>query len=91
MSVQVTTWAWEQNLPTMEKLVLLTLADYATPDGETWISTERLAERTCTDRGTALTALGALWARGLVIVLPADDAGARRYRLALDTEGGASA
>ena len=45
MSIEAMAWAWEQPVPPITKLVLLALADDATPDGEVWPALNRIATK----------------------------------------------
>lgn len=82
MSIPVLNWAWGQpGLDPSSKLVLLSLADHANDDGESWPSLERLSERTGRDRRTVQRAVAALEARGLVEREPAKGVRSTRYRL----------
>lgn len=46
MSIRLMTAAWQTDLPALEKLILLALADHANEDGEAWPSIATLSRRT---------------------------------------------
>lgn len=46
MSTFIASWVWKQDLPSMEKLVLLSLADMANDEGECWPSLRSIERRT---------------------------------------------
>lgn len=73
MSIEVTVWAWEQNLQPLLKLVLLAVADGGDPGGEgpppsIAVTPERLAERCSTDVGHIIEAVRTLISMGLVTI-----------------------
>ena len=66
MSLEAITWAFRQKLPSSEKLVLLTLADYADDENKCWPKQDTLAERTGLARQTVNVKLSSLEKRGLI-------------------------
>lgn len=60
MSVEVSTWAWKQEVSPNRKLVLLALADHCDNEGECWISIERIIEKTGISRATVYRSIGEL-------------------------------
>jgi hypothetical protein len=46
MSIQAVSWAFEQNVPTLEKFVLVALANYSNHDEEAWPSLATLSRDT---------------------------------------------
>lgn len=67
MSVKWITWAWEQDLPSGRKFVLVALADHASDDGACWPSSGRLSEKTGLGRSAVLGHLKALEDSGLIV------------------------
>ncbi len=66
MTLQNLTWAWEQELPPTQKLVLISLADHANQDGECWPSINRLAKFTGLGRTAIKTNLKKLEDAGFI-------------------------
>ena len=66
MSLEAITWAFRQPLSPSEKLVLLTLADYADDENKCWPKQETLAERTGLTRPTIALKMKALEKRKLI-------------------------
>jgi DNA-binding MarR family transcriptional regulator len=68
MSVQATTWAWNQSTTTTEKLVLLALADHAWPDGtHAYPSVGRLARMTGLTERSVRRAIAGLIEKDLIV------------------------
>jgi len=68
MSLKALTWAWDQAIPPIQKLVLVAIADYANTEDKTWYSVESIARKCNVHRSTAIRALHALEAAKLVSV-----------------------
>lgn len=86
MSVKASTWAWAQNLPATEKLVLLALADHADDDGVCWPGQEKLAKKTGLVRKSIYSCTKSLEAKGLLEIEARKTKGiqrSNRYRLKL--------
>ena len=66
MSLEAITWAFRQPLTPSEKLVLLTLADYADDEDKCWPKQETLATRTGLTRQTIALKMKALEERKLI-------------------------
>ena len=67
MSIDATKWAWEiTGIKSMEKLVLLTLADRADENCRCYPSASRMSQDTCADRKTILKAINSLISHGLI-------------------------
>tara|TARA_R100001463_G_scaffold9938_4_gene29579 strand:- start:9351 stop:9914 length:564 start_codon:yes stop_codon:yes gene_type:complete len=66
LSLEAITWAFRQKLTPSEKLVLLTLADYADDENKCWPKQETLAERTGLARQTVNIKLSSLEKQGLI-------------------------
>ena len=66
MSSKATAWAWEQPVTGLTRLVLLTLADVANQDGQSWYTRKHLAERATVSLPTLARALDTLEGLGLV-------------------------
>jgi hypothetical protein len=60
VSVEVSSWAWQQPLPHSRKIVLLALADYADKAGVCWPSIETLIDKTGSSQATIYRSLAAL-------------------------------
>lgn len=52
MSVEVSSWAWKQPIPTTRKVVLLALADHADNEGQTWVKIPALIRKTGCSQAT---------------------------------------
>ena len=68
MSFQAMTWAVEQKVAPLAKLLLLTLANYADAENKCWPSKERLASDTGMSKSSVCKYLNDLEAAGLVEV-----------------------
>ena len=66
MSLQAITWAFEQELPSGKKLLLVALADAANHDHVCWPSLRRLQKMTCLGRSTILRYLDELERDGVI-------------------------
>lgn len=66
MSVKALTWAWIHDLPAVEKLVLLALADHANAEHQCWPKVSTLERKTSLHKTTIHRALRALEAKGLL-------------------------
>ena len=66
MSLEAITWAFRQSLTPSEKLVLLTLADYADDENKCWPKQETLATRTGLKRPTIALKMKLLESAGLL-------------------------
>lgn len=66
MSVDATIWAWKQQLPVAQKLVLLSMADRAGETFQCWPSVRRLCLDTCASERTVQQAISELEKRGLI-------------------------
>ena len=66
MSLNTLSWAWEQELPPTQKLILISLADHANQDGECWSSIKRLAKFTGLSRAAVKNNIRKLEETGLV-------------------------
>ena len=66
MSLEAITWAFRQSLSPSEKLVLLTLADYADDEDKCWPKQETLARRTGLTRPTIALKLKSLEEKSLI-------------------------
>ena len=66
MSLEAITWAFRQQLTPSEKLVLLTLADYADDENKCWPKQETLATRTGLKRPTIALKMKSLESAGLL-------------------------
>lgn len=69
MSVEATIWAWsirKNQISSLEKLVLLSLADRADEDFECWPSAKRLEDDCNTDIKTIYKALESLCSKGII-------------------------
>lgn len=77
---------WDTDLETGEKIVLLTLADFANPDGTSiWPSKGTIARRTSMSPRTVQTHLGALRDRGLIrIVKPSGQHRPNEYAIVVE-------
>lgn len=88
MSIKAMQWAWEQNIPSSSrKLVLLALADRANDDGECWPGIASLSEKCSIPRRTLIRALADLEAHGLLQVKHRQGASGRMtnlYRLPIN-------
>lgn len=60
------TWAFDQELPEGQKLVLLALADHADDEGTCWPGAKRMAEKCGVTRRTVQRRIAALETRGLL-------------------------
>ena len=70
MSLEAITWAFRQSLTPSEKLVLLTLADYADDENKCWPKQETLATRTGLTRPTIALKMRTLEERNLIMKKP---------------------
>ena len=52
MSIKVMSWVWEQDLPPLDKIVLMAIADHADDDGYAWPSMKRIAEKCSMEKRT---------------------------------------
>jgi len=68
MSVKATSWAWDRDLPTTEKFVLVALADYADENNSCFPGHKTLAARIGASVSTVSRALKGLAERGYVVV-----------------------
>ena len=68
MSFKLAGWAWDQQLPAGEKLLLLALADTANDDGECWPGRKRLAVKCGITPRSVTSHIKALQGRGLLRV-----------------------
>ena len=68
MSFKLAGWAWDQQLPAGEKLLLLALADTANDDGECWPGRKRLAAKCGVTPRSVTSHIKALQGRGLLRV-----------------------
>lgn len=66
MSIDAIRWAWKQQLRATSKLVLLSLSDRAGEHHDCWPSISRLANDTCLDRKTIMSALKDIEQAGLI-------------------------
>ena len=66
MSLEAITWAFRQSLTPSEKLVLLTLADYADDENKCWPKQETLSTRTGLTRPTIALKMKSLENAGLL-------------------------
>lgn len=69
MSVDATIWAWsltKQQVSSLEKLILLSLADRADEQNECYPSKERLAQDICADRKTIFSCINSLIKKGFL-------------------------
>jgi len=66
VSLEAITWAFRQSLTPSEKLVLLTLADYADDENKCWPKQETLATRTGLTRPTIALKMKTLAERNLI-------------------------
>jgi len=66
VSLEAITWAFRQSLTPSEKLVLLTLADYADDENKCWPKQETLATRTGLKRPTIALKMKSLESAGLL-------------------------
>ena len=68
MSTDATKWAWSlAGLRSMERLILLSLADRADEYSRCYPSIKRLEHDTCADRKTVIKTIGRLESKGLLI------------------------
>lgn len=67
MSNQAITWAFGQSLPTIDKFVLVVLADYADEARSCYPGQERIAANTGASVSTVRRALARLEHRGLIV------------------------
>lgn len=70
MSVQAISWAFDQECPATEKLVLLALADHANMEGQCWPSQTKIAQRCSLSRGRVNKAFGKLEELGFLSIVP---------------------
>ncbi|MBK8916419.1 MAG: helix-turn-helix domain-containing protein [Phycisphaerales bacterium] len=88
MSVKATSWAFEQDLKTGPKFVLVALADHCDGDGVCWPGHARVAEKCGISRQTVVEHIAFLIAAGLVRAESHRDARGKvirtRYFLAVD-------
>ena len=87
MSVKAMAWAWEQDLKTGPKLVLVALADHSDGSGICWPGHDLIVEKCGLSRQTVVEHIGALEAAGLVRAertRSGPRAGKTRYFLNLD-------
>jgi DNA-binding transcriptional regulator YhcF (GntR family) len=68
MSLKALSWAWEQAIPPIQKLVLVAIADYANTDAKTWYSVSSIAKKCNIHATTASRALHSLEAAKLVSI-----------------------
>lgn len=68
MSLKALTWAWDQAVPPIQKLVLVAIADYANTEDKTWYSVSSIAKKCNIHATTASRALHALEAAKLVSI-----------------------
>jgi len=67
MSWNATSWAWDQEIPAREKVLLTALAHMSNPStGDTWPSQDALSRRTGLPSSALREALRELEARGLI-------------------------
>lgn len=66
MSVRIMTLVWDLDLPTLEKLVLLALADCASDEGECWPSISTLCRKTGAGERTIQRSINSLVAAGVL-------------------------
>ena len=66
MSVKAMTWAWEQDLKTGPKLVLVALADHSDGSGVCWPGHDLVAEKCGLSRQTVVEHIASLEAAGLL-------------------------
>lgn len=88
MSVKAMTWAWEQDLKTGTKLVLVALADHSDGSGICWPGHDLIAEKCGLSRQTVVEHIATLEAAGLVRAertRAGGRAGKTRYFLNLDS------
>jgi len=52
MSIKVMSWVWEQDLPPLDKIVLMAIADHADDDGYAWPGMKRIAEKCSMEKRT---------------------------------------
>ena len=52
MSSKVMSWVWEQDLPPLDKIVLMAIADHADDDGYAWPGMKRIAEKCSMEKRT---------------------------------------
>lgn len=83
MSVLATTWAWEQELPSHLKLVLLSLADHSDDYGLCWPSVECVAKKCGLDERNVRRNLRELERRGGALVREFRPGRSTHYRLLL--------
>jgi hypothetical protein len=86
MGVKASTWAWEQELPYAEKLVLLALADHADDSGVCWPSLKHLKKKTGIDHTRISKLIKSMKDRGLIEVTHRKAKGLQRsnkYKLRL--------
>lgn len=68
MSAKATFWAWEQNIDGFTKLVLLSLANYANDEDESWHSYARIAKATGISRVSVINHCKKLEQMGLLVI-----------------------
>lgn len=68
MSVKAMAWAWEREVPSTAKFVLLALADHADNDGTCWPGQRWVAEKTGFGRQTVNKAISTLEKEGLLTI-----------------------
>lgn len=68
MSMLLSVAAWSVNLPALDKIVLLCLADHANADGRCWPSITRIGSRCGMSRASVMRALRALMSGGYIVV-----------------------
>ncbi len=91
MSVKAMTWAWEQDLKTGPKLVLVALADHSDGNGVCWPGHDLVAEKCGLSRQTVVEHIAHLEARGLLRSERTRNEGkAGKTRYFLNLEGGPS-
>src|SRR5919108_4189493 len=74
MSIRAINWAWDQRVgKPSAKLVLATLADYASDDGKCWPSLRTIEIRTELSRDSVLRAIRFLKSKNLLIVIRRGD------------------
>ena len=66
MSIRATVWAFEQDLPTNAKFVLVKLADNANDDGVCWPSMQYVASHTGMSRRSVIDQIDLLASKGLI-------------------------
>lgn len=93
MSIRIMNDAWDLDIPSSEKLVLISLADQANDEGVTWPGKASMMRRTGLSKATIKRTLGSLRDRGLLSWAHRDrDNGSKRSnRYQIDVERVAAA